>query len=68
MYERIYLENINKLYKTAGKFHDKQQYKAVIEAWMVSTPEVFTNNSTILPSQYLTVKNPSAIKSLRQFP
>ena len=34
---------------------------------MVSTPEVFTENSPMTLSQYLTVKNPSVRKSLHQF-
>ena len=34
---------------------------------MVYTPEVFTDNSPILPSQSVTVKKPSAIKSLCPF-
>ena len=34
---------------------------------MASTPEVFTDNSTMSPSQYVTMKNTSAIKSIRQF-
>ena len=34
---------------------------------MVSTPELFTENSQISPSLSVTVKNPSARKSLRQF-
>ena len=34
---------------------------------MVSTPEGFTDNSPIPPIQYVTVKNPSAIKPLFQF-
>ena len=34
---------------------------------MVSTPEGFTENIPMSPSQYMTVKNPSAIKYLHQF-
>ena len=34
---------------------------------MVSNPEGFTESSPMSPIQYMTVKNPSAIKSLRQF-
>ena len=47
--------------------YDKQQYKAVVEASMVSTPEGFTYNRTISTSQYVTVKKPSARKPLHQF-
>ena len=39
MYEHRYLENIKSLYKYAGKHDNRQQYKAIIEAAMVSTPE-----------------------------
>ena len=67
MYEHICLENINKLYKSAGKFDDQQQYKAIIEEEMVYTPVVFTDNSPMSPSQYMTMKNTSTRKSLRQF-
>ena len=35
---------------------------------MVSTPEWFADNSTMSPIQYVIVKKPSAIKSLRPFP
>ena len=34
---------------------------------MVSTPEGFTVNRPMSPSQYVMVKKPSARKSLRQF-
>ena len=45
MYEHKCLENINESYKSAGKFDEQQQYKAILEAAMVSTPEFFTENS-----------------------
>ena len=67
MYKHIYLLNINNLYKTAVKCDDHQQYKEIIEAAMVSTPEVFINNSPISYIQYVTVKKPSAIKPLHKF-
>ena len=35
MYEHQCIENINNLYKPAGKCDDQQQYKAIIEAEMV---------------------------------
>ena len=62
MYENSCLENIKKLYITTGKYDGKQQYKTIIEAEMVWTADGFTNNSPMLPSQYLT-----EIKPLRQF-
>ena len=67
MYEHICLENMKKFYKSAGKYDDQQRYKAVNESSMVCTPVLFTDNSPISPSQYVTVKIPSARKSLHQF-
>ena len=40
---------------------------AIIEAAMVSTPEGFTNSSTMAPNLYVYNKKPSAIKSLHKF-
>ena len=67
MYEHRCLENIKKLYKYSGKSDEQQHYKAIIEAAMVYNLEGFIDNSPISPSQFVTVKNPSAGKSLRQF-
>ena len=39
LYENWSLENIKKLYKSAGKFNDQNQYKDIIEAPMVFTSE-----------------------------
>ena len=49
IYEHKYLENIKKLYKQAGKCDDQQQFKDILEAYIVSTPERFTDNSPIYP-------------------
>ena len=51
----------------AVKSNDQQQYNNIIEASMVSTPEVFTDNSPMSPRPSTTVKKPSARKSLRKF-
>ena len=59
-YEHRCLENIKKLYEYDGKCEDQQQYRDIIEAAMVSTPEGFTDYSPISPSQYMTVKKSSA--------
>ena len=67
MLEHRCLENIKNLYKSAGKYDDQQQYKAIIEAAIVYTTELFTDNITMSPSQSVIVKNPSARKSFRQF-
>ena len=45
LYEHQCLENIKKLYKSAGKCDDKHQYKSILEAGMVSTTEGLTENS-----------------------
>ena len=38
-----------KIYKRAGKWDDQQQFKDILEAAMVSTPEGFTDDDTITP-------------------
>ena len=47
MYEHRCIENIKKLYKSAGKCDYQQHYKAIIEAAMVSTTEGFNGNIPI---------------------
>ena len=67
MYEHKCLENIKKIYKQSGKCDDQQQFKDILEAAMVSTPEGFTNNSPISPMKSTPVKKPSAKKSMCMF-
>ena len=67
IYEHKCLENINKLYKQAGKCDDQQQFKDILEADMVSTPEGFTDKGPISPMNPTPVKKPSARKSLCMF-
>ena len=43
------LKNTKKLYKTAGKCDDKQQYKVILEEAIVPTPEECTTNSPVPP-------------------
>ena len=62
LYEHKCLPKINKLYKHAGKCDYQQQLKGILEAYIVSTLEGFTNNSIISPRTPTTVKKPSAIK------
>ena len=62
MYKHRCLENIKKLYTSAGKYDYKKQYKAIIEAEMVSTTDIFPDNSPISPGTYGTVRNPSERK------
>ena len=64
LYEHQCLENTKKKYKQAGKCDDQKQLKDIIEADIVSTPEVFTNNSPISPITSTPFKNPSDRKSL----
>ena len=41
MYKHRCIKNINKWYKYAGKCDYKQQYKAIIDASMVFTPDSY---------------------------
>ena len=68
LYEHKCLENINNLYKQDGKCDDQQQFKDILEADIVSTPERFTDDSPISPIKSTTVNKPSARKSLCLFP
>ena len=56
------MKKIEKLYKQAGKCDDQQQFKYILDAAMVSTPEGFTNNSPISPMTSTPVKKPSKRK------
>ena len=67
MYEHRCMEKINKLYKSAVKFDDRLQFKSIIEASMVSTPDMFIDNSQISLGPPMIVKKCSAQKSLRLF-
>ena len=48
IYEHKCLENIKKLYKQYGKCDDQKQLKDILAADMVSTTELFTNNSPLI--------------------
>ena len=63
----IYICKTSKKYQTAGKFDDQQHYKDILEAEIVSTPEVCNDNIMMTPNRYESTKNPIAIKSLCQF-
>ena len=45
----IYFWKNKKLYKSAVKCDDQQQYTTIIESTMVSTPEVLAENSPMSP-------------------
>ena len=64
LFEHRCLQNINKLYKHTGKSDKQQQLKDILEAAMVSNPELFTNNSPIYPKTPTRVKKTSSRKSL----
>ena len=64
IFEQKCLQNINKLYKHAGKCDNQQKFKDILEAAMVSTTELFTNNRIRSPMTPAPFKKPSAIKSL----
>ena len=49
LYEHECLENIKILCKQAGKCDDQKKFKDILEADMVSTPEGFTEDSSISP-------------------
>ena len=55
------------IYKLAGKFDYQQQYKAIIEAAKVPTPEGSIGNIPIPYIPYVPVKQPNVSKSLRHF-
>ena len=40
------MNNIKKIYQHAGKCDDQQNLKDILEAALLSTPEVFTDNSS----------------------
>ena len=67
LFEHTCLQNIKKLYKHAGKCDDQQQFKDILEAAMVSTPELISNNRPISPMAPSPVKKPSARRSLCLF-
>ena len=46
----------SEIIKSSSKCDDQQQYKAVIKAAMISTPEGFNDNSTISFGPYVPIK------------
>ena len=61
------MNNIKYIYQHAGKCDDQQNLNYILDATMVSTPEVVTDNSPNLPMKSAPVKKPSARKSLCLF-
>ena len=67
MYAHRCLEDIKILYTSSIKWDYQHQYKPIIKAAILSTPEIFTNSSPKLPVLYGTIINPNAITSLCLF-
>ena len=67
LYEQKCLQNINNLYKHAGKCDNQKQFKYIIKAAMVYTPEGFTYNSPISTMTSTPIKILIGIKSLCLF-
>ena len=62
-----FLKTSIKYTKKSGKYDNQQQFKDILEADMVSSPEGFTNNSPIYPRTPSSFKKPSAKTSLCMF-
>ena len=66
-FEHRCMNNIIYIYQHAGKCDDQQNLKDIIDAAILSTPEVVTYNSTNVHFTSSPVKKPSARKSLCLF-
>ena len=66
-FEHKFINNIKKIYQHAGKCDDQQNIKDIIDATMVSTPEVVKDNSPNVPMTSTPVKKTSSSKSLCLF-
>ena len=62
-FEHRCLKNIRKLYEHAGKCDNQQQFKDILEATMVSSTEIFTDNSPRSPMTPTPFKKLSSRKS-----
>ena len=67
LFEHKCLQNTMKLYKHAGYCDGQKQFKYILKAAMVSTPEGFINNSPRYQMNPTPVKKPSARKLLCLF-
>ena len=63
-FEHRFINNIKKMYQHVGKCDDQQNFKDIIDADIVSTPEGVTDNSPNVPLKSAPLKKPSASKSL----
>ena len=66
-FEHRCMNNVKKIYQHAGKCDDQQNLKDILEAALLSTPEVFTANIPNVHMPSTPVKKPSAKKSLCLF-
>ena len=66
-FEHKCMNNIKKIYQHEGNFDDQQNLNYILDAAMVSTPEVVTDNIPNMPIASTPVKKPSASKSLCLF-
>ena len=55
------------MYKYAGKYDGKHQYKAILKALMISNNKGLTENSPTAVNTLGHIKNPIEMKSLNQF-
>ena len=62
------MNNIKNIYQHAGKCDDQQNFKDIVDADMLSTPEGVIDNSPNVPMISTPVKKPSASKSLFLLP
>ena len=58
------MNNIKKIYQHAGKCDNKEDFKDILDADMVSTPQGVTDKSPNVPMTSTPVKKPSAMKLL----
>ena len=61
-FEHKCMNNIKYIYQYSGKCDDQQNLKYIIDAYMVSSPELVTDNSHNVPMTSTPVKKPSARK------
>ena len=66
-FEHRCMNNIKKIYQHAGKCDYQQNLKDILEYALLSTPEVFTDNSPDVHMPSTPVKKPSARKVLCLF-
>ena len=62
MYEHRFPGKLKKLYTSASKFYDQLRFKAILRASMVSTTDIFTDNSPMSPGPPIIVKKVQCYK------